>query len=163
MNKIVLKFKADSAGELAQLVAGFHMLQTLPPETPSESELMDDAQTLSDEEYDAKNSPEPAPESAPSPAPAKKTRGSRAAPPPIAPSEPPPPPTPAIEYPPLDTLKSIVTDAVRKAQKGEGPKAILELLPKFKDTTGLAFVMEAEDKHRAALYDLVVTADLSIV
>ena len=54
-------------------------------------------------------------------------------------------------------------NAVRLAQKGEGSKKILDLLPAFKDTTGLAFVMNAEDKHRAALYDLVQAATLPVV
>ena len=73
-------------------------------------------------------------------------------------------PTPPVNLlPPLDTLKAIVTNAVRLAQKGEGSKTILDLLPGFKDTTGLTFVMNAEDKHRPALYDLVQAAGLSVV
>jgi hypothetical protein len=68
---------------------------------------------------------------------------------------------PAAEIPPLDMLKSVVTNAVRLAQKGEGPKEILTLLPDFKSKTGLAFVMEAEDKHRPELFNLVLAANLA--
>ena len=60
-------------------------------------------------------------------------------------------------------LKSLVTNAVRLAQKGEGSNKILDLLPGFKDTTGLTFVMNAEDKHRLALYDLIQAAGLPVV
>ena len=66
------------------------------------------------------------------------------------------------DVPDLDTLKSAVTVAVRNAQKGDGPKDILTLLPGFKTQTGLAFVMHAEDKHRRALYELLEAAGLAV-
>jgi hypothetical protein len=64
------------------------------------------------------------------------------------------------ELPTLEALKSLVTVAVRAAQKNEGPKTILEILPEFKKTTGLDFVMNAKEEHREALFDLVETAGL---
>ena len=57
----------------------------------------------------------------------------------------------AADLPPLDTLKAIVTNAVRLAQKGEGSKTILDLLPAFREATGLQYIMNSEDKHRTAL------------
>ena len=48
------------------------------------------------------------------------------------------------------------------AQKNKKGK-ILDLLPDFKETTGLDFVMHAEDKHRKALYDLIQNAGLEVV
>jgi hypothetical protein len=78
--------------------------------------------------------------------------------------EPQPEPTPAPpakrELPPLDLLKQAITVAVRAAQKSEGPKTILELLPEFKRETGLDFVMNAQEEHREALRDLVEAAGL---
>ena len=66
------------------------------------------------------------------------------------------------ELPSLEALKAIVTAAVRAAQKGEGPKAILDLLPDFKAKTKLDFVMNAKDEHRPALADLIDTAGLAL-
>jgi hypothetical protein len=71
-----------------------------------------------------------------------------------------PPPAPTVELPQLDALKQAVTLAVRQAQKGEGSRVILDLLPAFKAKTGLAFVMEAQDQHRLALFELVQEAGL---
>ena len=99
--------------------------------------------------------PEPAPKRARAP---RAPRVSAATPAPVA-----APPAPAPDLPPLDTLKSVVTAAVRLAQKGEGSRAILDLLPGFKDTTGLAFIMNAEEKHREALFALVHEAGLPVV
>jgi len=174
MTKLFLSFEAENEDELLRLVLGYAMRQKQPPSwldktpPPSSPELQEDAATLSDEEYDAKHDPksngaakpEPTPE--PAPEPAKRARAPRAPRVSVVPPEPEPTPAPA-DLPPLDTLKAVVTNAVRLAQKGEGSKKILDLLPAFKDTTGLAFVMNAEDKHRAALYDLVQAATLPVV
>lgn len=64
--------------------------------------------------------------------------------------------------PPLDVLKAAITTAVRQAQKGEGDPAILGLLPGFKTETGLPFVMNAEEKHRPALFNLIKQAGLTL-
>jgi outer membrane biosynthesis protein TonB len=85
-----------------------------------------------------KPEPEPVPEPEPEPEPAKAAR----------------------DLPSVDALKSIVTQAVRLAQKKSGPTKILELLPEFKAKTGLSFVMDAKDVHRAALADLIEAAGL---
>ena len=57
-------------------------------------------------------------------------------------------------------LKATVTQAVRQAQKKEGPAKILELLPAFKAKTGLEYIMNSEEKHREALFELVEEAGL---
>jgi hypothetical protein len=203
MAEIVMSFTAADAVELRRMIEAWIVVQ--PPSTqaeretagfveaPSSPELLEDADTLTNEEYDAKHDPksngagkpEPEPAHDPTnpfqprerpgeaPAPAKRARAARAprvsAPAPQEPAAPAPaPPEPAappppVDLPPLDTLKAVITSAVRLAQKGEGSKKILDLLPAFKDTTGLAFVMNAEDKHRVALYDLVQAAGLPVV
>lgn len=65
-----------------------------------------------------------------------------------------------LDMPPLEVLKQAVTVAVRAAQKNGGPKKILELLPGFKTETGLDFVMNSQEIHRPALYNLVRSAGL---
>ena len=137
-------------------------------ESPSPPELVEDQETLSDQEYDDKHRndippPLPEPELVPK---TRKPRAARVSAPAATPEPAPTPPAPAPparELPALETLKSVITTAVRLAQKGEGSKKILELLPAFKDTTGLDFVMNAEDRHRGPLYDLVLAADLPVV
>ena len=109
---------------------------------------------------------DPAPNPAPEAAPTSKKRAAKApAKPEPAPAAPPPAPDPATavarDLPSLDALKALVTQAVRKAQKKEGPTKILDLLPDFKTKTGLGFVMEAEDKHKEALADLIEAAGLT--
>jgi hypothetical protein len=177
MAEVSLTFKAENEEELVQLVLGYaaqhrrgpSWLGKPPP--PTDPEMLEDMEKgLSDEEWDAKYStPVPA-EPTPEPEPAPKTRKPRAARPAVSAPEPEPAPAPAPapapparELPALETLKAVITTAVRLAQKGEGSKKILELLPAFKDATGLDFVMNAEDRHRAALYDLVSAADLPVV
>ena len=174
MAQVFLSFTAENDEELTKLVLDYASRYAKPPSwldktaPPIAPELVEDQATLTDGEWDAKHdqAPEPPPSAVPEPEPAPKTRKPRAARAVSAP-EPelplPAPLPPARELPALETLKSVVTTAVRLAQKGEGSKKILELLPAFKDTTGLDFVMNAEDKHRAALYDLVSAADLPVV
>ena len=53
--------------------------------------------------------------------------------------------------------------AVRLAQKGEGPRKIFDLLPAFKDSSGLDFIMEATEEHREALFDLLQDAGIPVV
>ena len=193
MSKIFLSFEAESEDELLRLVLNYAMQQKKPPswlgqpldkearqaeaearETFEQIDAEDDADQPASfpDGNGADPEPEPAPESAPKRARAPRAPRVPAAPPPVVVSaneahdgarehtgkrEVPP------DLPPLDTLKAVVTAAVRLAQKGEGSKKILDLLPAFKDTTGLAFVMNAEDKHRVALYDLVQAAGLPVV
>ena len=63
--------------------------------------------------------------------------------------------------PELADLKSTITAAARKAMKKEGPTTILDLLPAFRDATGLDFVMNATEDHRMALYELAVAAGIA--
>ena len=192
MTEIFISFKAESLDELTQLLLHFAFKGKTPPSwlgAPLDAEALQ-AEAEARERFDAEDAAEPTagngadhepePTSAPEP-PAKRTRAPR---PPrvsadsalaraademqaIARGETEPrvthAPAPPVNLPPLDTLKAVVTNAVRLAQKGEGSKTILDLLPAFKDTTGLTFVMNAEDKHRAALYDLVQAAGLPVV
>jgi hypothetical protein len=67
------------------------------------------------------------------------------------------------ELPPLEYLKSIVSTAIRLAQKNEGDQKVLEHLQNFKTKTGLPFVMNSTEEHRAALYDLAVASGLPVV
>jgi hypothetical protein len=184
MTKIFLSFEAENEDELLRLVLGYALRGKKLPSwvgAPLDAEAHQaeaearEAFEKFDDEDDAKPSsfpdgngedPEPAP-TAPEP-PAKRARAVRAPrvsmTPPVSPAPAAAlPAAPPVEYPPLDTLKAVVTNHVRLAQKGEGSKKILDLLPAFKDATGLTFVMNAEDKHRAALYDLCVAAGLPVV
>lgn len=65
--------------------------------------------------------------------------------------------------PPLETLKHAITVAARAAMKNEGSKTILDLLPAFRDATGLDFVMHAQEEHRAALFQLAQQAGIELV
>jgi hypothetical protein len=192
MAKVFVSFEAESPDELIKLMLHFALKGKTPPSWVSQppppldpQSVADDKSEMSDEEYDSKhpgNGEDPSPEPTPAPEPApKRTRAARAPRVSAAPglaraademqavargeAEPARTHAPVapVNLPPLDTLKAIVTNAVRLAQKGEGSKTILDLLPQFKDTTGLTFVMNAEDKHRAALYDLVQAAGLPVV
>jgi hypothetical protein len=188
--RIFVAFNADSGEELAELFAGFLAHRNPPswlgqPSPPSDPEAAAAAEMLSDADYDAQFPDDdeagsativgkPEPEAEPVRVP-RKSRATRAvsAPPetlqngpepePTTTPAPPPPPPPSADLPQLDALKQAVTVAVRQAQKGEGSRQILDLLPGFKSKTGLAFVMEAEDKHRPALFELVQAAGLSPV
>lgn len=174
MSKIFISFEAETLDDLQQLVLNYALQSKKPPSwlgAPLDAEAVQ-AETDAREQIEAEDAVEeargngadhaPEPEDVPEPAP-KRTRAPRA--PRVSAATPAPiaAPAPAPDLPPLDTLKSVVTAAVRLAQKGEGSRAILDLLPGFKDATGLAFVMNAEDKHRAALYDLVQAAGLPVV
>jgi hypothetical protein len=184
MSKISVVFEAETPDKLLQLVLNYALQNKKPPSWLGASldaealqaeaearEQIDAEDAAEDEARHAKGNgadPEPEPTPTPTPEPAKRARAPRAprvsaVPPPEAPAPAAAPAPPPADLPPLDTLKSVVTAAVRLAQKGEGSKAILDLLPGFKDATGLQFVMNAEDKHRAALYDLVQAAGLPVV
>lgn len=63
--------------------------------------------------------------------------------------------------PDLDALKNAVVAAV-KATKMGGDTKVLDLLPDFKEKTGLQFVMDAKDEHRQALFDLIQKAGLEL-
>ena len=188
MAEIFISIKADDPDELMQILLRFALKGKSPPSwlgaSPDAEALQADAEAREAyqkeiDEDDAEHAegnngadhPDAAPTPTPAPEPTKRTRAPRAprvpapasaqAPAPAAPD--PAPAAPEVDLPPLDTLKAVITAAVRLAQKGEGSKKILDLLPAFKDTTGLPFVMNADDKHRAALYDLVQAAGLPIV
>jgi hypothetical protein len=184
MSKISVVFEAETPDKLLQLVLTYALQNKKPPswlgqpldpeavQAEAEArEQIDAEDAAEDEASHAKgNGADPEPEPTPAPEPAKRARAQRArvsaVPPPAAPAPaaaPPAPPPPPVDLPPLDTLKSVVTAAVRLAQKGEGSKVILDLLPGFKDATGLQFVMNADEKHRPALYDLVQAAGLPVV
>lgn len=47
--------------------------------------------------------------------------------------------------------------------KNEGNKKVLDLLPGFKQKTGLDFIMSAENKHRVDLFDLIEAAGIELV
>jgi hypothetical protein len=64
--------------------------------------------------------------------------------------------------PDLETLKSLVTSAVKLAMKGESDRKILDLLPDFKAQTGLDFVMNAKEEHRLALFELLQNAEIPL-
>jgi hypothetical protein len=66
------------------------------------------------------------------------------------------------DLPPLEALKHAVIAAVRLAQKGEGPNRIMELLPEFRESAGIGFIMDATEAHRAALFDLVQKAGIPV-
>ena len=178
MNKIFISFEAETEDELLQLVLGYALKQKKPPSwlgQPLDAEALQ-AEAETRDQIDAEDAaeddvahakgngadhPEPEPPPAPEPRRARAPRAPRVSPAPAPAAA--PAPEPPADLPPLDTLKAVVTAAVRLAQKGEGSKKILDLLPAFKDTTGLAFVMNADDKHRAALYDLVQAAGLPVI
>jgi len=63
----------------------------------------------------------------------------------------------------LQALKDLVTTAARLAMRGEGDKKILDLLPAFRDATGLDFVMNATEAHVPALRQLAEAASLATV
>jgi hypothetical protein len=67
------------------------------------------------------------------------------------------------DIPSLDAIMQALIPAVRLAQKGEGPRKILDLLPAFKDSSGLDFVMQATEEHREALFDLLQDAGIPVV
>ena len=66
------------------------------------------------------------------------------------------------DLPPLESLKQALIAAVRLAQSGEGPTKILDLLPEFKESAGIDFIMDATEAHRAALFDLVQKAGIPV-
>jgi hypothetical protein len=165
MPKVSLHFEADTADALSTLVldyvrSGLPLPPLNPIEPPADAEHSRTLQQLKDSveledakakakaeaEADAKAKAKAAKKTAPAPAP-----------------EPEPAVSAPVGLPSLEILKGLVTQAVRTAQKGEGSRTILDLLPEFKKATGLNFVMEAKDEHRKALNDLVVSAGLGAV
>ena len=63
----------------------------------------------------------------------------------------------------LQKLKDVITNAARLAMRGEGDKSILNLLPAFREATGLDFVMNATADHIPALQQLAEAANLVTV
>lgn len=162
MTKISVTFEADS---WAQLTADLHSAIHLMENTPSAPTTVDKIF----EQEEARLAAEAA--AAPAPAPPKaakaatRKRPEQAAPPPVEPEPEPetePAPPTAPEIPTLEELKQAVTVAVRAAQKNGGPRKILDLLPGFKQSTGLDFVMNSKEEHRGALFDLVNKAGINV-
>lgn len=173
MTSISLTFQGDSWFAVrAQMYDALGLPIPAQPSTAGDMTVSEKRITTLAEIFDeqeARREPEPEATVA-APKPPKKARN---VPPPVAPEprpavpEPQPPvaqtsAAPERELPSLEALKAIVTAAVRAAQKGEGSKAILDLLPDFKAKTKLDFVMNAKDEHRPALADLITTAGLAL-
>jgi hypothetical protein len=68
-----------------------------------------------------------------------------------------------LAIPSLQQLKEAITAAARKAMKKEGPTTILDLLPAFRDATGLDFIMNSQEEHRQALFELANQAGIPLV
>ena len=66
------------------------------------------------------------------------------------------------DIPSLDAIMQALTAAVRLAQKREGPTKILDLLPAFKESVELDFIMRATEANRAALFDLAQKAGIPV-
>jgi hypothetical protein len=92
--------------------------------------------------------------------PKKEAKAAAAVAPAQAPEQPAATAAASQNIPELADLKSTITAAARKAMKKEGPTTILDLLPAFRDATGLDFVMNATEDHRMALYELAVAAGI---
>lgn len=173
--KITLHLEADSIGDLlAQIDSILGGIRPLAVTTVEPSPLLSADPTVNFPDDNTTQLP-PAP-------PAPKTRGRppKAAKAAEAPAQPAPAETPqaqpvpapapasapngaaAPNLPALKTLVTAVTAAVRMAQKGEFDPAILSLLGPFKEATGLEFVMNATEEHRAALYALVQQAGVPL-
>jgi hypothetical protein len=71
-------------------------------------------------------------------------------------------PEPEPDIPTLEALKEGITTAVRLAQKNQGPRMILDLLPSFKKSTGLDYISNAKEQHRRALFDLMIQAEIAV-
>ena len=171
MTSITLHFQADSWTEIAtQMHAALGLDRPTQPSTADD--FPDDVEGAAAPDPDPIPEPDPVPARPPK-ATTRKPRSTQSATP-AAPAEPEPEidalgvgvklepeKPPRADLPSIEALKAIVTQAVRKAQKKEGPDKILELLPEFKAKTGLGFVMEAEERHRDALANLIETAGLA--
>ena len=175
MTKVSLTFEADSWADLmtriraAGQAANSALLEACEPrplgELLKEPEAPEPAPAPRSHKKARSASPAPTPpELEPEPAPAPKVPEPQ---PPVAQA-----PATAIpvaqaaaperELPSLEALKAVVTAAVRAAQKKEGPTTILDLLPAFKTRTKLDFVMNSQEQHRQALYDLVTQAGVGV-
>jgi hypothetical protein len=66
------------------------------------------------------------------------------------------------DIPSLDAIMQALIAAVRLAQSGKGPTKILDLLPAFKESVELDFIMRATEAHRGALFDLLQEAGIPI-
>jgi hypothetical protein len=66
------------------------------------------------------------------------------------------------DIPSLDAIMQALVAAVRLAQSGKGPTKILDLLPAFKESVELDFIMKATEAHRGALFDLVQNAGIPV-
>ena len=172
MTKIVLTFEGSSWAEIEDHMRDALALGKLKVPGGASTALNDfpDNADLPEPEAVVPDDPDAVapPTAAPPVAPRRshKKANSAQAPAPATAPEPAPEPLPeptTREIPPLDVLKSAVTKAVRAAQKNEGNKKVLDLLPGFKQKTGLDFIMSAENKHRVDLFDLIEAAGIELV
>jgi hypothetical protein len=62
----------------------------------------------------------------------------------------------------LQFLKDAITTTARAAMNGKGDKKILDLLPAFREATGLDFVMNAREEHIPALVQLAEQAGVPL-
>lgn len=65
------------------------------------------------------------------------------------------------DLPDLDQMVEVIVAAVRAGRK-TGDHAVEQMLPDFKQKTGIEHVMDAKDEHRQALYDFIHQAGLSV-
>jgi hypothetical protein len=65
------------------------------------------------------------------------------------------------DLPDLDHMVEVIVAAVRAGRK-TGDHAVEQMLPDFKQKTGIEHVMDAKDEHRQALYDFIHQAGLSV-
>jgi hypothetical protein len=162
-SKIAISFEADDVSQLRDQMVAFLLASPLSStgweerqtaglvEAPSDPEEAADAE-IPDAEWDVKHAPK-----------ARKARTAKVAPPPEPELKPAPVLKPAVEPPPLDVLKAVVTKAVKADQKsGNGSSSIRTLLPAFKAETGLDFIANATEAHRGALFKLVEAAGLTV-
>lgn len=159
MTKISVTFEADSWAQLtADLRSAIHTMEHMPAQPTTVDKIFEQEEArLAAEAFTS------APAAPKAKAPTKKRPESVVAPPPPPAPEPEPPGEPEpepVEIPTLEELKQAVTVAVRAAQKNGGPRKILDLLPDFKASTGLDFVMNSKEEHRGALFDLINKAGI---
>lgn len=65
------------------------------------------------------------------------------------------------DLPDLDQMVEVIVAAVRAGRK-TGDHAVEQMLPDFKQKTGIEHVMDAKDEHRQALYDFIHQAGLTV-
>jgi hypothetical protein len=155
--KFVINIECDSISEFEWLAARLRREGTATISTQEAPEFPDDQQRPNGEAHAA-------------PADVLPARG-RGRPKKEAPAKPAEAPAPALApaatgtIPELKTLIDAITVSAREAMKNKEPGAhrrILDLLPAFREATGLDFVMNAKEEHRQALWELAQQAQVAI-